>query len=49
MPQPTYSMICLSYLTVSTLPVSAMLRTAQATQNGGKQRLKQQAEDDDQD
>ena len=42
-------MICLSYRTVCTLPVSTMLRAAQAAQDGGDQRLQQQAEDDDQD
>ena len=42
-------MICVSYRTVCTLPVSAMLRAAQAAQDGGDQRLQQQAEDDDQD
>ena len=42
-------MICRSYRTVCTLPVSTMLRAAQAAQDGGDQRLQQQAEDDDQD
>ena len=42
-------MICVSYHTVFTLPVSTMLRAAQAAQDGGDQRLQQQAEDDDQD
>ena len=42
-------MICRSYRTVCTLPVSTMLRAAQATQDGGNERLQQQAEDDDQD
>ena len=42
-------MIYLSYRTVCSLPVSTMLRAAQAAQDGGDQRLQKQAEDDDQD
>ena len=42
-------MICLSYRTVTTLPVPAMLRAAQAAQDGGHERLQQQVEDDDED
>ncbi len=38
-----------SYLIVSTLPVPAMLRASQSAQNSGYERLKEQAEDDDQD
>ena len=42
-------MICASYRTVCSLPVSTMLRTAQAAQDGGDERFEEQAEDDDQD
>ena len=42
-------MICVSYRTVCTLPVSTMLRASQSAQNGGYERLQEQAEDDDQD
>ena len=42
-------MICRSYRTVSTLPVSTMLRASQSAQDGGYERLQEQAEDDDQD
>ena len=45
----THKLICQSYRTGGTLPVSTMLRAAQAAQDGGDQRLQQQAEDDDQD
>ena len=38
-----------SYRVVSTLPVPAVLRTAQSAQDGGYERLEEQAEDDDQD
>ena len=38
-----------SYSVVSTLPVPAMLRAAQPTQDGGYERLEYQAEDDDKD
>jgi hypothetical protein len=36
-----------SYLVVSTLPVPAVLRAAQSAQDGGYERLQEQAEDDD--
>ena len=42
-------MICVSYRTVCTLPVSTMLRTAQTAKDCGDERLEDQAEDDDQD
>ena len=42
-------MICVSYRTVCTLPVSTMLRASQSAQTGGYERLQEQAEDDDQD
>lgn len=42
-------MICWSYRSVSTLPISTVLRAAYAAQNGGDERLEDQAEDDDQD
>ena len=38
-----------SYRVVSTLPVPAVLRAAQSAQDGGYERLEEQAEDDDQD
>ena len=38
-----------SYRVVSTLPVPAVLRAAQAAQDSGDERLEDQAEDDDQD
>ena len=42
-------MICRSYRTVCTLPVSTMLRASHSAQDGGDERLQEQAEDDDQD
>ena len=42
-------MICRSYRTVCTLPVSTMLRASQSAQDGGDERLQEHAEDDDQD
>ena len=42
-------MICVSYRTVCTLPVSTMLRASQSAEDGGYERLEEQAEDDDQD
>ena len=42
-------MICVSYRTVCTLPVSTMLRASQSAKDGGYERLEEQAEDDDQD
>ena len=42
-------MICVSYRTVCTLPISTMLRTAQTAKDCGDERLEDQAEDDDQD
>ena len=38
-----------SYRVVSTLPVPAVLRAAQSAQDGGYERLQEQAEDDDED
>ena len=42
-------MICVSYRTVCSLPVSTMLRASQSAKDGGYERLEEQAEDDDQD
>ena len=42
-------MICVSYRTASTLPVPTVLRASQSAQNGGYERLQEQAEDDDED
>ena len=38
-----------SYRVVSTLPIPAMLRASQSAEDGGYERLEEQAEDDDQD
>ena len=43
------SIICVSYRTVCTLPISTMLRTAQTAKDCGDERFEDQAEDDDQD
>ena len=42
-------MICVSYRTVCTLPVSTMLRAPQSAQDSGYERLQEQAEDDEKD
>ena len=42
-------MICVSYRTVCTLPVSTMLRASQSAQDCGYERLQEQAENDDKD